>query len=107
MTGQRKILYYRPELKKRARKLRKNMTLAEVLLWKRLKGKQVMGYDFDRQRPIDKYIVDFYCKDLRLAIEIDGRSHDHKERADQRRQSALEMWAFISYGFGTARLSRI
>ncbi|PSB52738.1 hypothetical protein C7B77_20215 [Chamaesiphon polymorphus CCALA 037] len=34
------------------------------------------GYDFDRQRPIDRYIIDFYCKDLKLAIEIDGSSHD-------------------------------
>ncbi len=38
-----------------------------------------MGYDFDRQRPIDNYIVDFYCKDLQLAIEIDGNSHEHDE----------------------------
>ena len=48
------------------------MTLSEVLLWKSIKGKQMLGYDFDRQRPIDNYIVDFYCKDLKLAIEIDG-----------------------------------
>jgi very-short-patch-repair endonuclease len=52
------------------------MTLGEVLLWQRLKRKQMRGYDFDRQRPIDRYIVDFYCKDLKLAIEIDGGSHD-------------------------------
>jgi very-short-patch-repair endonuclease len=48
------------------------MTLSEVLLWNELKSKQVLGYDFDRQRPIDNYIVDFYCKDLQLVIEIDG-----------------------------------
>jgi very-short-patch-repair endonuclease len=66
------------------------MTLAEVLLWKRIKGRQILGHDFDRQRPIGKYIVDFYCKTLRLAIEIDGRSHDFKETQDIRRQGELE-----------------
>lgn len=52
------------------------MTFGEVLLWQELRNKQFMGYDFDRQRPIGNYIVDFYCKDLFLAIEIDGLSHD-------------------------------
>ena len=68
------------------------MTLSEVLLWQELKSKQVMGYDFDRQRPIDNYIVDFYCKELQLAIEIDGDSHDHEEvfENDLKRQKRLE-----------------
>jgi very-short-patch-repair endonuclease len=60
----RKIIPYNPKLKELARKLRKDMTLSEVLLWQELKSRQMMGYDFDRQRPIDNYIVDFYCKDL-------------------------------------------
>jgi Protein of unknown function (DUF559) len=72
----REIIGYEQYLKELARKLRQNMTLGEVLLWQRLKRKQMRGYDFDRQRPIDRYIVDFYCKDLKLAIEIDGSSHD-------------------------------
>jgi very-short-patch-repair endonuclease len=75
--SRRKIIPYNPKLKPLAKQLRHNMTVAEVLLWNRLKGKQMRGYDFDRQRPIDEYIVDFYCKDLMLAIEIDGASHDH------------------------------
>ena len=67
------------------------MTLAEVLLWNYLKQKQMCGYDFDRQRPIDEYIVDFYCKDLRLAIEIDGASHNaEKYDHDVKRQERLE-----------------
>ena len=66
------------------------MTLAEVLLWKDLKGKKVCGYDFDRQRPVGEYIVDFYCKDLRLAIEVDGQSHDFKPDKDAQRQKRLE-----------------
>jgi len=55
------------------------MPPGEVTLWKHLKGKQMCGYDFDRQRPIDRFIVDFYCQELMLAIEIDGSSHDSPE----------------------------
>jgi very-short-patch-repair endonuclease len=67
------------------------MTLSEVLLWNELKQNR-LGVDFDRQRPIDNYIVDFYCKDLMLAIEIDGDSHLHPEVAknDKIRQQRLE-----------------
>ncbi len=87
----RTILPYNPKLKDLARQLRKNMTLSEVLLWNQLKQKK-LGFDFDRQRPIDNYIVDFYCKDLMLAIEIDGQSHDTSEIAekDEIRQNKLE-----------------
>jgi very-short-patch-repair endonuclease len=75
-----------------AKALRNNMTLSEVLLWDVLKNKQMMGYDFDRQKPIDEFIVDFYCKDLMLAIEIDGDSHDSEEafEKDVKRQERLE-----------------
>ena len=88
----RKIIPYNPKLKSLARALRKNMTLGEVLLWQELKGKKVLGYDFDRQRPIDNYVVDFYCKELQLAIEIDGGSHSHPEVIlnDEKRQKRLE-----------------
>ena len=86
----RKIIPYNPRLKVYARQLRRNMTLAEVLLWKDLRGKRMCGYDFDRQHPIDEYIVDFYCKDLQLAIEIDGQSHDFKPDKDAQRQKRLE-----------------
>jgi len=86
----RKIIPYNPKLKPLARQLRKRMTLSEVLLWNRLKRRQMMDYDFDRQRPLDEFIVDFYCKDLMLAIEIDGASHLDKTKADRERQARLE-----------------
>ena len=88
----RKILPYNPRLKGLAKALRKNMTFSEVLLWNELKQKKMKGYDFDRQRPIDNYIVDFYCKDLMLAIEIDGISHDFEDVLikDEIRQQKLE-----------------
>jgi very-short-patch-repair endonuclease len=86
------FLPYNPKLKELARQLRKNMTRGEVILWQRLKCKQLRGYDFDRQRPIDQFIVDFYCKQLMLAIEIDGSSHDSQQaqQRDRQRQSRLE-----------------
>lgn len=71
----RKIIPYDPKLKMLVRKLRNNSTLSEVLLWLELKGKQMKGYDFHRQKPIDNYIVDFFCHELMLAIEIGGISH--------------------------------
>ncbi|MEO1294659.1 MAG: endonuclease domain-containing protein [Cyanobacteria bacterium J06636_16] len=87
------FLPYNPKLKEIARKLRKNMTRSEIILWQYLKGKQMLGFDFDRQRPIDEYIVvGFYCKQLKLAIEIDGSSHDSAEaqEQDKHRQKRLE-----------------
>jgi very-short-patch-repair endonuclease len=86
----RTIIPYDPVLKEKARKLRKNSTFSEILLWNYLKRKQLKGYDFHRQKPIDKYIVDFFCNELYLAIEIDGESHYGNESRDERRQKKLE-----------------
>lgn len=71
----RNIIPYNPKLKELAKRLRQNMTFSEVKLWNELKNGQLMEYDFDRQRPIGNYIVDFFCKDLQLAIEVDGITH--------------------------------
>lgn len=87
-----KIIPYNPALKALARQLRKNMTFGEALLWNELKDNKLLGLDFDRQRCIDNYIVDFYCKDLQLAIEVDGSSHDNAEAVEKDiiRQHRLE-----------------
>ena len=66
------------------------MTLSEILLWQQIKGKQLLGYDFHRQKPIDEYVVDFYCPRLKLILEIDGDSHAGKEESDKIRQEKLE-----------------
>lgn len=71
----RKIIPYNPKLKELARQLRNNSTKAEVRLWQKIKRKQYYGYDFHRQKPIDNYILDFFCNELMLGIEIDGYSH--------------------------------
>src|SRR5258708_20315066 len=68
------------------------MTFSEVKLWNELKNGKMMGYDFDRQRPIGNYIVDFYCKDLQLALEVDGITHldENIMERDLLRQKELE-----------------
>ena len=100
----RKILPYNPNLKELAKRLRQNMTFSEVKLWNELKNGQLMGYDFDRQRPIGNYIVDFFCKDLQLAIEVDGVTHlDEKVIAkDFVRQEEIE-----SYGVSFLRFDAL
>ena len=74
-----KIIPYNSKLKEFARQLRNNSTETEIYLWLKLKGKQMYGYDFHRQKPIDNYIVDFFCNKLMLAIEVDGYSHEFLE----------------------------
>ena len=83
-------LPYDPALRKLARELRNNSTLAEVLLWQQLKRGQRLGFDFHRQKPIDRYIVDFFSSELMLAVEIDGDSHKLKGPDDDQRQRRLE-----------------
>ena len=62
-----------------ARKLRNDSTPGEITLWHELKNKQFYGFDFHRQKPLLNYIADFYCYELALIIEIDGRYHDNAE----------------------------
>jgi len=86
----RKIISYNPKLKEYARELRNNSTTSEIKLWKFLKGGQKCGYDFHRQKPIGDYIVDFFCNELMLAIEIDGLSHRKSQAFDKKRQEDME-----------------
>jgi very-short-patch-repair endonuclease len=77
--AKRKIIPYGPKLKELARQLRNDSTKTEIFLWLKLKGKQMYGYDFHRQKPIDSYILDFFCYELMLGIEVDGYSHEFLE----------------------------
>ncbi|MES2058981.1 MAG: endonuclease domain-containing protein [Pseudomonadota bacterium] len=74
-----------------ARKLRKEMSLPEVLLWQRLRGKKA-GLKFRRQHPVGPYVIDFYCRESALAIEIDGEAHNRGDRPqrDERRDAFLK-----------------
>ena len=85
-------IYYNPILKHRSQNLRNNSTLGEILLWQQLKGRKMKGYQFMRQKPINNYIVDFYCSKLQLVIEVDGETHlyDGAREKDESRQNKLE-----------------
>ncbi|RZJ00606.1 MAG: endonuclease domain-containing protein [Brevundimonas sp.] len=73
----------------RARELRRRMTPPETRLWLCLRGKRLRGFKFRRQHPIGVYIVDFYCPGAKLAVEVDGRGHDHPERVAHDRRRTL------------------
>ena len=75
----REQVYNRPEQKAIRQYLRNNMTPAEVALWKLLRERQVCGLKFRRQFGAGPYVLDFYCPELRLAIELDGAVHDSAE----------------------------
>lgn len=91
MKPRRKIIPYNPKLKILARELRNNSTMSEIVLWNYLKGKQMSGFDFHRQKPINNYILDFFCNELMLGIELDGYSHNLEEvfEKDQKKEKRL------------------
>ena len=83
-------LPHNPALKKLARSKRKAGILSEVLFWMQVHKGNFHKIDFDRQRIIGNYIVDFYVKALGLVVEVDGSSHDNKQEYDAERQAYLE-----------------
>ncbi len=88
-------------MKELARSLRNKSTPGEIELWKKLSGKQMLGYDFHRQKPVGNYIIDLYCPALMLAIEIDGISHENDEahQKDEVRQKDLESFGITFLRF--------
>jgi len=83
----RPVLKYNPNLKTDARQLRQNLTDSELCLWRRLRGKQLAGVQFYRQKPLGDYVVDFYAPKAKLVIEIDGFQHleyPHVEKDKER-----------------------
>lgn len=81
---------YSKILKNLSQNLRNKSTISEVLPWNKIKGKSIKGYQFYRQKPFNNYIVDFYCRKLKLVIEIEGESHNEKIDEDNIRQEELE-----------------
>ena len=73
----------------RAKQLRGTMTRAEVILWQRLRAKQMCGLRFRRQEPLGNFIADFFCAQARLVIELDGGSHDGRAAQDAQRDEIL------------------
>jgi len=84
--------YNRPSEKDKRRKLRQNQTKAEGLVWRFIRNRQLSGYKFRRQYSVNHFIIDFYCPELKLAIEVDGDSHNEsgQQKKDISRQKYLE-----------------
>ena len=77
------------EQKEKRCSLRSNTTSAEAVLWRALKGRGADGLKFRRQQGIGPYILDFYCPEIRLCVELDGSSHDYKDDYDEQRTKYL------------------
>ncbi|MBJ6116639.1 endonuclease domain-containing protein [Pontibacter sp. BT310] len=105
MTKNR-IIPYREDLKAKARELRRNSSLSEILLWQEIKERKLFGYQFHRQVPMLDFIVDFYSHELQLAIEIDGDSHDKNYKYDVKRQSELEQYGVQFVRFDDMEVKR-
>ena len=71
-----------PKRFQNARFLKKVQTEAEAALWQRIRSKKLNGFKFRRQHPVAYYIVDFYCHECRLVIEVDGKIHEKKDNSD-------------------------
>lgn len=91
----RKIIPFKSYLKELARRLRSNSTNAEIQLWQELKRKHMRGFDFHRQKPIDQYILDFFCHELLLGVEVGGYSHlediQEKDAVKENRMKSLSI----------------
>ncbi len=98
------MLPYKKQLKNTARNMRNNPTDAEKKLWRMLRGKQVNGFQFYRQKTIGRYIVDFYCAKLNLVIEVDGGGHfeETQMQADKERTVFL-----VGMGLNVLRFSNL
>ncbi len=85
------MLKYDEKLKQPTRKLRSDMTDAERLLWSRLRGKQILGVQFYRQKPLGHYVVDFHAPAAKLVVEVDGSQHFEEagQVSDRRRDAFL------------------
>ena len=96
------MLPYNRHLKKYSRRLRKEMTESEKLLWSRIRGKQLKGLQIYRQKPIGPFVVDFYCPKAKLVIELDGGQHytEHVQAKDQARDDYM-----LTQGLRTLRFS--
>ena len=92
VESRQSMLKYNTNLKQPARKLRAELTDAERLLWSRLRGKQVLGVQFYRQKPLGPYIVDFHAPAVKLVVEVDGSQHFEAagKLRDQKRDAYLE-----------------
>ncbi|HEY6950798.1 MAG TPA: DUF559 domain-containing protein [Bacteroidota bacterium] len=90
------MIPYNRKLKNTSRTLRKNMTVAERLLWSKIRRKQLKGLQFYRQKTVGNYIVDFYCPAAKIIIEVDGSQHfeEQGKKKDHIRDEYLSRLGF-------------
>ena len=89
LVARRGHLKYLEELRNLSRQNRKKSTRTEEILWYEVLKNKKTGFKFLRQKPLDRFILDFYCKELLLIIEVDGSSHDKKKNYDEERDKFL------------------
>jgi very-short-patch-repair endonuclease len=89
LVARRGHLKYLEELRNLSRNNRKKATKTENILWYEVLNDKKTGFKFLRQKPLDRFILDFYCKELLLVIEVDGDSHDKKKNYDEIRDKFL------------------
>ena len=101
-----KSMYYgaKPITIAAAKILRDNMTTCEKLLWERVKQKQICGLRFRRQHPIDFFIVDFYCHEAKLVIELDGEIHNQQREYDDGRSAEMEKYSIKVIMFNNSEI---
>ncbi|GJH39619.1 hypothetical protein RCZ04_01690 [Capnocytophaga sp. HP1101] len=99
-----KIIPYNPNLKDFVKYLRTHSTPSEITLWNHIR-KNILGVEFHRQVPILQYIVDFYCHELALAIEVDGNIHDYNFLEDAQRQEAIEKYGVTFVRFSNEEIN--
>jgi very-short-patch-repair endonuclease len=98
------IVYNKTSEKSKRRRLRNSMTEEEIILWSRLKNKQIEGFRFRRQFSVGAFVLDFYCPEKRLAIEVDGGGHfiEEAREYDASRQSFIEEYGIRFLRFTNA-----
>lgn len=105
-TQKYKSLPYNPALRTRAKELRKAGILHEALFWNQITSGKLNKLDFDRQKIVGNYIVDFYCAEKDAVIEIDGSSHDGREEYDKQRDEFLISLGLTVIHIGAADVLR-
>ena len=101
---QRNMFYdAKPHLFEKAKELRKNLTPAEQKLWGRLRKKQ-LGIRFRAQHPIERFIIDFYCHQFKIGIEIDGEIHDFQKEYDCGRSFEIEKYGIKILRFKNSQI---
>jgi len=95
----------KPDLFTNTRRLRENSTKSEILLWEKLKNKQ-LGFKFRRQHPLGVFILDFYCHEAKLCIEVDGEYHNQSQQIqyDQERTNQIISSGLIVIRFSNSQI---